>query len=260
MNIVINARDAMPDGGTLRISTGEVTFTGADFPSHPATRPGAYVVLTIHDNGIGMDEATQARIFEPFFTTKAIGKGTGMGLSAVYGIVTQQGGFINVDSVPGEGTTFQIYLPRIEQPTDSVLAPADRLIRPQGNETILLVDDEARLRRIACLVLQGSGYTILEAESGDQALNLVENYVGRIDLVLTDVVLPGMNGRVLVERLAPRLPHAKILYMTGYTDDVVLRTGVIDAAVSLLQKPFTSLTLCQKVRQVLDGADNSLSA
>jgi two-component system cell cycle sensor histidine kinase/response regulator CckA len=260
VNIAVNARDAMASGGTLRMSTRELTLTGADRPPHPAAHAGSYAVLTIQDNGIGMDAATQARIFEPFFTTKEAGKGTGLGLAAVYGIVTQQGGFINVDSAPGAGTTFEIYLPQIERSTDPVLAPAARPIRPHGNETILLVDDESMLRRIACLVLRGSGYTVLEAERGDQALTVVEKYVGRIDLVLTDVVMPGMNGRVLIERLAPQLPHVKVLYMSGYTNDVVLRNGVNDTAVGLLQKPFTPLTLCQTVRQVLDAVEYPLSS
>ncbi|HLZ07279.1 MAG TPA: ATP-binding protein [Chloroflexota bacterium] len=253
VNLAVNARDAMTGGGTLRISTREVTFGIADVPHNAIANEGSYVVLTIHDNGIGMDEETQAQIFEPFFTTKDVGKGTGLGLAAVLGIVTQQGGFISVDSAPGAGSTFEVYLPRVERSTDLGMALPSRPGRPRGNETILVVDDESMLRQIACLVLRGSGYTVLEAENGDDALAVVENYAGRIDLVLTDVVMPGMNGRTLVERLVPRLPRVKVLYMSGYTNDVVLRNGVNGDVAGLLQKPFTPLTLCQTIRRVLDA-------
>ena len=252
VNLVTNARDAMPGGGTLSMSTSAVTFSDVDFLPDPAAHLGSYVVVTIRDDGNGMDKSTRSRIFEPFFTTKEAGKGTGLGLAVVHSIILQQGGFITVDSILGEGTRFDVYLPAIERAPSLVQSSDRRPTRSRGNETILLVDDEARLRRVASLVLEGSGYTVLEAESGDDALSLVEQYVGRIDLVLTDVVMPGINGRVLVERLTARLPHLKALYMSGYTDDVMVRSGVIGSTVSLLDKPFAPLMLCQTVRQVLD--------
>jgi PAS domain S-box-containing protein len=251
MNLATNARDAMPNGGTLTIETANVSFDETNLRDHPGARPGSYVLLAVTDSGIGMDQATQAHIFEPFFTTKEVGKGTGLGLAAVYGIVKQSEGSIDVRSEPGCGTTFTMYLPRFANPLPSV-TQAPRVERPTGSETILVVEDEQQLRTLARLVLETSGYTVLGAEDGQRALSIAAEYPGQIDLLLTDVVMPGLSGRQIAERLSARQPGLKVLYTSGYTDDVVVRQGIVYSGVEFLQKPFTPTALVQRVRQVLD--------
>jgi two-component system cell cycle sensor histidine kinase/response regulator CckA len=206
----------------------------------------------VQDSGCGMDLDTQAHIFEPFFTTKGSGKGTGLGLSTVYGIITQSGGYIGVTSAQGQGTTVTIDLPRVE---DSLAVPPANLPQtspPQGTETVLLVEDEGTVRSVAREVLQMVGYTVLEAASGEEALQRVEQHSGAIHLLVTDVVMPGMNGRELAARLAVDYPHVQVLYLSGYTDDAIAHHGVLQAGIELLHKPFTPDALARRVREVLD--------
>jgi signal transduction histidine kinase/CheY-like chemotaxis protein len=251
MNLAVNARDAMPRGGRLTIETANVEL-GAGDPDRPEVmRPGRWVLLVVSDTGIGMDEATRARIFEPFFTTKEPGKGTGLGLSMVYGIVKQSGGFIWVASEPGRGTAFKIYLPSVEELGEWV-GPGENQGAPRGSETILLVEDEAPVRVLARRCLEGSGYRVLEASGPDEALGLAARHDGPIHLLLTDVVMPHVDGRELAERLGRERADVRVLYMSGYTDDAIVHHGVLDPGTQLLQKPFTPVSLAQKVREVLD--------
>jgi PAS domain S-box-containing protein len=252
MNLAVNARDAMRHGGQLIIETSEVELDEAFAREHLGVQAGRYVRLKVQDTGCGMGPETLAHIFEPFFTTKEPGRGTGLGLSTVYGIITQSGGNISVTSSPGEGTTFTIDLPRIEDrlaPTPSG-SPQTRL--PPGTETVLLVEDEATVRSVAREVFQMAGYTVLEAATGEEALERVGRHSGVIHLLVTDVVMPGMNGRELADRLAVDHPALEVLYLSGYTDDAIARHGVLRAGVELLHKPFTPDTLARRVREVLD--------
>jgi two-component system, cell cycle sensor histidine kinase and response regulator CckA len=253
MNLAVNARDAMPEGGRVTIETANVELDGA--LSHPPAMlaPGKYVMLAVTDNGCGMDEKTQAHIFEPFFTTKEKGKGTGLGLATVYGIVKQSGGYIWVYSEPGHGTTFKVYLPRIEEESrkggrDLVVAPR---ALPRGSEVVLLVEDEKGVRELAREYLEMSGYTVLEAEDGHTALELAAMHAGPIHLLMTDVVMPGISGRELADRVLHIRPAIKVLYMSGYTDQAVVRHGILDSDAVLLQKPFSLATLAAKLRDVL---------
>jgi PAS domain S-box-containing protein len=252
MNLAVNARDAMPDGGKLTVRTANVVLDTAYARNHPGAKPGSYVMLAVTDTGMGMDPETQARIFEPFFTTKERDKGTGLGLATVYGVVKQSGGYIGVDSEKGKGASFMVYLPRVEQavavPEASTAAPP----RARGSETILLVEDAEPLLKLAHMFLKESGYRVLTAANGTEALEAAQQHVGPIHLLLTDVVMPGMNGRVLAERLTPRQPGMKVLYMSGYTDSFIAGHGVLESGTHLLHKPFTADTLTQKVRELLD--------
>jgi signal transduction histidine kinase len=253
VNLAVNARDAMPGGGQITLSTANVELGEADARRHPGLRPGRYVMLAVADTGAGMDAATQAHIFEPFFTTKEPGKGTGLGLSMVYGIVQQSGGHIRLDSEPGRGATFRIYLPRVEAPVWAP-GPSPAPARPErGSETILLVEDETDLRDLAREILEGQGYTVLIAGDPQEALRLAGGFAGSIHLLLTDVVMPQMSGRELATRLAPGRPDMKVLYMSGYTDDVIVGHGVLDPRLAFLSKPFTPGTLAGKVREVLEA-------
>jgi signal transduction histidine kinase/ActR/RegA family two-component response regulator len=252
MNLAVNARDAMPQGGRLIVETADIDLDDEYVRRHVGARPGPHVMLAVSDTGTGIPHEIQPQIFEPFFTTKEQGKGTGLGLATVYGIVKQSGGYIEVDSEPGQGTTFRVYLPRL----DAEPAPVDRSARPAaaagGTETILLVEDEEGVRELARDILRASGYTVLEARNGPEALLLCERHQGPLDMLLTDVVMPRMSGRELAERLAPLRPDLSVLYMSGYTDDAVIRHGVLGAGTAFLQKPFTPAILAQRVRETLD--------
>jgi two-component system, cell cycle sensor histidine kinase and response regulator CckA len=252
MNLAVNARDAMPNGGRLTIETGNVELDAAT--SHPtiALAPGKYVVLSVTDNGCGMDEKTKAHIFEPFFTTKEKGKGTGLGLATVYGVVKQSGGYVWVYSEPGHGTTFKIYLPKIEDetgaPNHSGLADSQSM--PRGSGVVLLVEDEKGVRDLTREYLEMSGYKVLVAENGQTALELSALHAGPIDLLITDVVMPGINGKELADRVITIRPGIKVLYMTGYTDQAIVHRGTLAAGAVLLQKPFTLATLASKLRDI----------
>jgi two-component system cell cycle sensor histidine kinase/response regulator CckA len=250
MNLAINARDAMPFGGKLTIETKNSDLDENYARGHPMVNPGPYVMMAISDNGSGMDAETQARIFEPFFTTKVQGKGTGLGLSTVYGIVKQSNGFIWVYSEPGKGTTFKIYFPRA---LGAAAGPLDTRpdLEMRGSETILVVEDETSVRTLASRILRDRRYTVLEASNGKEALEIAQNYQGEINLVLTDVIMPGMSGTELVSRLESVRPGSKVLYISGYTNDTVVHHGVLDSGVAFLQKPFSVNGLVSKVREVI---------
>jgi two-component system, cell cycle sensor histidine kinase and response regulator CckA len=256
MNLVVNSKDAMPEGGKIIIQTQNADLQNDQLSrEHPYIHPGAYVVLYVTDNGHGMDKETQARIFEPFFTTKEKGKGTGLGLSTVYGIVKQSGGYILVDSQLGKGTSFRIYLPRVEQPAEPTGQTKSKPAQTCASETILLVEDEESVRQLVRELLEAQGYKILEAEDGQQALSIADTHPD-IDMLITDVVMPGMSGRELSARICASHPAAKLLYLSGYTEDAIVHEGVLDPGTAFLQKPFTLQTLSRKVREVL-GDDGS---
>ena len=258
MNLAVNARDAMPDGGKLTIQTANAVIDEAFVREHPGAVAGKYVTLTVTDTGTGMDSETQAQIFEPFFTTKGRDKGTGLGLATVYGVVKQSNGYITVESEKGKGSLFTIYLPRVET---HVIAPAKSSPEPlntRGSETILLVEDAEPLRRLAALFLKENGYHVVTAKDGSDAQQVAAQISGPIDLLLTDVVMPGINGRVLAERLAPDHPGMKILYMSGYTDSFIAGHGVLEPGVHMLRKPLTEEVLLRKVRELLDESGDAM--
>jgi two-component system, cell cycle sensor histidine kinase and response regulator CckA len=255
VNLVVNARDAMSECGQITIETANVELDQAYFQTRPEVQPGSYVVLAVSDTGHGMDEATKARIFEPFFTTKGPGKGTGLGLATVYGIVKQSGGCIYVYSEPGLGSTFKIYLPAVKDQIATRRSSPGTKPPLLGKETILLVEDEVAVRAITRYALQTFGYTVLEARDGPEAIRLCEEQKPMIHLLVSDVVMPEMSGRQLAERLAAIVPRLKVLYVSGYTDDAIVRHGVLEAGTAFLQKPFTPKALANKVREVLDETD-----
>jgi CheY-like chemotaxis protein len=251
INLAVNARDAMPDGGKLAIETKNVELDEAFARTHPDAHPGPYVQLQVTDSGLGMTAEVKSRIFEPFFTTKEPGKGTGLGLSVIHGIVQQSGGVIDVESESGVGTTFKIYLPRVEQAASKADAPSSPVPERRDNEVILLVEDEESLRVLVRYLLEQGGYTVLIAAEGGEALNAAAAFREPIHLLITDVVMPGMSGTVLAERLLAIHPEMKVLYMSGYSDDLVFRHGFSDERASFLQKPFLPADLAQKVREAL---------
>src|SRR5580700_356975 len=262
MNLAVNARDAMPPGGKRTIETSNVSLDEEYSRFHAPLRPGDYVMLTISDTGMGMDSETQSHIFEPFFTTKGL-KGTGLGLSTVYGIVKQSGGYIWVYSESGKGTTFKIYLPRVAETVETpakVVVAAESAATEPGTETVLLVEDETNLRYLARQFLEKQGYRVVEAADGAAAIQIAVAHEGVIHLLLTDVIMPGMNGRELAQRISEIRPNVKVLYMSGYTENVIGTNGTLDAGVRLLQKPFTLRDLKSKVREVLDSTPFPLEA
>ena len=259
LNLAVNARDAMPDGGTLLIETHNVELDADYQRGHPQVAPGSYVLLAISDTGSGMDEATQAQIFEPFFTTKEVGKGTGLGLATAYGIVRQSSGTIWVYSEVGKGTSFKIYLPRVDAPAESAIA---REVLPVegGAETILLVEDDAAVRALAHRLLERAGYQVIAAADGVEAEGVAAEHPGAIDLLLTDAIMPRLGGRELAERLLVNRPELVVLCMSGYTDDAVLRHGIINDGAPFLEKPFTPDRLLRKVRALLDDSRQTAGA
>jgi two-component system cell cycle sensor histidine kinase/response regulator CckA len=252
MNLVVNARDAMPHGGRIEIKTENIEVDGEHCEKHVNMRPGAYVVVTVSDTGIGMDEQTQEHLFEPFFTTKPMGSGTGLGLSTVYGIVKQNGGWICVQSEKGKGSTFMVYLPRV---ADNLAAKPSAVYSGSagGNETILLIEDNVEVRKFIASALESYGYSVLQAGSAPAAILLSKQFEGPIDLLLTDVVLPGENGRELAVQMRALRPEIAVLFISGYTGNVILNEGVSDRGANFLQKPFTADALAARLREVLRG-------
>ena len=253
INLVVNARDAMPQGGRLRVSVQNVVVDDALCEKHPTLRPGECVQLIVADSGMGMTTETMMRAFEPFYTTKERGRGTGLGLATVYGIVKQSGGTITVDSTPGHGTTFAVYLPVSADAAPGAAIVAERRVGSTAGETILLVEDEDSVRRLSRRVLESQGYTVLEAINGADALRIASDYAGVIDLLLSDVVMPELGGRLLAERLTAARPDTEVLFMSGYTDDEILRRGLLERGQRLIQKPFTASSLAHEVRALLDA-------
>jgi CheY-like chemotaxis protein len=252
LNLALNSRDAMPRGGKLTIQTRNAEIDEAFTTRRPEVKPGEYAVLSVGDTGQGMTAEVRARIFEPFFTTKGPGKGTGLGLAVVHGIVQQSGGFIEVESEPEQGATFRVYLPVI----DEEAGPLSRLVKKRsakpGTETVLLVEDEEGVRQVAELALRTHGYTVLVAANAAEALHAVDEHRDAIAILVTDVVMPGVSGSQLADSLRGRYPKLKVLFMSGYTADAVLRHGILDGAENFLHKPFTPVSLANKVREILD--------
>jgi CheY-like chemotaxis protein len=251
MNLVVNARDAMPEGGKITIGTTNVEIDEAYVRFHPYTKPGPYVKLTVSDTGIGMDQETQSHIFEPFFSTKEAGTGTGLGLSTVFGIVKQSAGSINVYSEPGHGTTFKMYFPRREE-APVVIQPEKAAALRGGTETILLVEDAAPLRDLTRRLLEDCGYTVLDSGDPAEAIRMAGQHQGLLPLMITDVVMPGFSGPVLAKRLAAARPETRVLYTSGYAEDAVVQS-VIGPNCAFLEKPFTRDALIRKVRELLDA-------
>jgi PAS domain S-box-containing protein len=254
LNLAVNARDAMPTGGNLTIETRNVHLDESYASTHVDVRPGQYAMLAVSDSGLGMSPEVKARIFEPFFTTKEVGKGTGLGLATVYGVVKQSGGHVEVYSEQGKGTSFKVYLPRMGKPEPRLGSDSGSFVIPTGRETILLAEDETGVRMLASMALKARGYSVLEARDGREALKIAETYQGPIHLLLTDVVMPNLGGRQLAEQVAKLRPDTLVLYMSGYTDDAVVRHGVLQSNVCFMQKPFTPDSLSRKVREVIDQA------
>jgi two-component system cell cycle sensor histidine kinase/response regulator CckA len=252
LNLCVNARDAMPVGGSLTIETRNVELDEGYSRTHDNVKPGHYCMMSVSDTGSGMDEATRKRIFEPFFTTKGPGKGTGLGLAVVFGVVNQSGGHIEVYTEAGYGTVFKLYFPQVSKPATAVNAPAPSYLLPTGTETLLVAEDDDDVRALAKGILEQCGYTVLDAANGLQAMEVFAGHDGPIDMLISDVVMPHFSGRQLAEAIVRKQPNVKVLFLSGYTDDAVVRHGVLQAEFAFLQKPFTLIGLAMKVRQVLD--------
>jgi signal transduction histidine kinase len=253
VNLIANARDAMPTGGMLTLEVADVELDDAYVETHPEVQSGAYVMIAISDTGAGMPDDVRQRVFEPFFTTKDSTGGTGLGLATVYGIVKQSGGSINVYSEPGKGSVFKVYLPRVFEALDVAAAAVEPPASLAGSETILLAEDDTAVRGLAVLALSRAGYTVIEADGGPTAIRLAARHQGRIDLLITDVVMHEMNGRQLAAELASLRPEIRMLFISGYTENTIVHHGVLDADVAFLAKPFTPTALLRKAREVLEG-------
>lgn len=260
LNLVVNSRDAMPQGGSLTIETANFESKAEFAVQHLGLAPGRYVMLAVSDSGCGMDEKTKARIFEPFFTTKEKGRGTGLGLSTVYGIVKQSGGSVWVDSEPGKGSVFKVYFPQLHEDSEVLRPTLVETVVPRGSETILLVEDEDVVRGLARKILAQAGYNVLDACGGEDAMRLCRELAGPIHLLLTDVVMPERSGKEIADCLQQLRPATRVLYMSGYTDDAIVHHGVVDSDVEFIQKPFTPLALARKVREVLDAKNGKYEA
>jgi CheY-like chemotaxis protein len=255
VNLVVNARDAMPRGGTVTIETANTKLDGPYASRHVGVTPGEYVMLAISDTGTGMDHETQSRIFEPFFTTKEKGKGTGLGLSTVYGIVKQSGGNVWVYSELGKGTTFKVYLPQVEDEVSGLEEAKAHVTMKRGSETVLLVEDEDTVRHLASELLEESGYVVLSAGGGEEAINFATTHKDHIDLLITDVVMPKVSGKEVAEQLKKIHPETKVLFMSGYTDEAIVHHGIVDSNIAFIQKPFSEQALAHKIREVLDSGN-----
>jgi CheY-like chemotaxis protein len=253
MNMALNARDAMPNGGKFTLETANISFDQDSVGQYPELKPGHYVMLAISDTGTGMSKEVKARVFDPFFSTKGVGQGIGLGLSTCYGIIKQSGGHISVYSELARGTTFKVYLPQVEHTTARPIAPLSSNDLPRGTETILLVEDDIALREMAETLLKRLGYTVLTAANGIEALGLKqERNIGHVDLLFTDVVMPHMSGKELSDRIRAIYPHTKILFTSAFTENAIVHQGILNEGVMLLQKPFTPSGLASKVREILD--------
>jgi PAS domain S-box-containing protein len=253
MNLAVNACDAMPGGGTLTVETANVELGAGHEQEQAPANPGRYVMLTVSDTGTGMSATTKSHIFEPFFTTKERGKGTGLGLSTVYGIVKQSDGYVWLESEPGRGTTFKVYLPRVDTLTETAATALNHPASLGGVETILVVEDQEPVRRLTRKILESQGYGVLAAAGGPEALEMAERHAGTIHILVTDVVMPGMSGREVGRRLSAARPEMRVLYLSGYTDSSIVSHGVLEPGLAFLQKPFTPETLARRVREVLDA-------
>ena len=252
LNLAINARDAMPDGGTLRIELRNAVLDESSAHQRVDAVPGRYVLLAVSDTGVGMDAATLEHVFEPFFTTKAKGRGTGLGLSTVHGIVKQSGGLLWAYSEPGRGSTFEVYLPSVDAPVDA-RTPEEAGVSRGGSETILVVEDEGGVRRLTERILSRNGYLVLAAPTPRDAIDIASRHKGRIRLLLTDVILPEMSGKALAQHLVSEHPPLRVLYMSGYADDAIVHHGVLEPDTPFIQKPFAPAALLRKVRDLLDA-------